>query len=83
MIWQTERILCFPIFSLIEKHIRFFVLEQAVSVVWQTRGTTVSGKHLIKFDHLPRGETPDGARWSRFSHKNQYIRGGRGRGPWP
>ena len=55
----------FPIFSLIDKHIRFFVLEQAFSTVWQTRGTTVSGKHLTQFDRLPRGETPDSSRWSR------------------
>ena len=32
--------------SLIEKHIRFLVLEQAVTAVWRTRGTTGSGKHL-------------------------------------
>ena len=63
MIWQSEPILFFPIFSLRGKHIRFFVLEQTVTAIWQTRGTSVSGKHLIKFDRLPRGETPDSPRW--------------------
>ena len=40
----------------------FLVFDRTAAPIWH-RQTTKSGKHLIQFDRLPRGETPDGARW--------------------